>query len=285
MLTIFSIPKPFRGHIGVIQSNAIQSWTLLHPACKVILFGNEEGTAEMATQYKVQYIPEVERNEYGTPLLNYMFKKAQQITSNQILCYVNADIILMSDFLKAIERVKRCSFFFLGKPFLLVGQRWNVDINEAWDFSASNWKTRLRDYVLRTGSLASVSAIDYFVFTRGLLEDMPPFAVGRPAWDNWVIYLARSLGYPVINATSAIIAVHQNHDYSHNTNGKTGVYQGPEARHNLELAGGLDHCYSLVDATWTLTPRWLRPAWGRISRQRKKQTEAFLSKERLKTKQ
>ena len=26
MLTIFTIPKPFIGHIGVIQRNAIMSW-------------------------------------------------------------------------------------------------------------------------------------------------------------------------------------------------------------------------------------------------------------------
>ncbi len=29
MLTLFTIPKPFAGHIGLIQRNAIASWTLL----------------------------------------------------------------------------------------------------------------------------------------------------------------------------------------------------------------------------------------------------------------
>ncbi len=31
MITIFAIPKPFKGHIDVIQRNAIQSWTKLSP--------------------------------------------------------------------------------------------------------------------------------------------------------------------------------------------------------------------------------------------------------------
>ena len=31
MLTIFTIPKPFVGHIGVIQRNAIISWLNLSP--------------------------------------------------------------------------------------------------------------------------------------------------------------------------------------------------------------------------------------------------------------
>jgi hypothetical protein len=43
MLTIFSTPKPFHGHSGIIQRNALKSWTLLHPDVEVILFGIEDG--------------------------------------------------------------------------------------------------------------------------------------------------------------------------------------------------------------------------------------------------
>jgi hypothetical protein len=31
MLTFFTTAKPFRGHHGIIQRNALKSWTLLHP--------------------------------------------------------------------------------------------------------------------------------------------------------------------------------------------------------------------------------------------------------------
>jgi len=37
MLTLFTIPKAFQGHTGVIQRNAIRSWTLLRPECEIIL--------------------------------------------------------------------------------------------------------------------------------------------------------------------------------------------------------------------------------------------------------
>ena len=46
MLTLFTIPKVFRGHIGVIQRNAIKSWTLLRPACEVVLLGDEGDAGE-----------------------------------------------------------------------------------------------------------------------------------------------------------------------------------------------------------------------------------------------
>ena len=62
MLTSFSIPKPFKGHVGVIQRNAIQNRTLLHPDCGIILCGDEPGTEEAACKFKIQYIPQIERS-------------------------------------------------------------------------------------------------------------------------------------------------------------------------------------------------------------------------------
>jgi len=44
MLTLFALPKPFRGRNGIIQQNAIRSWTLLEPTPEIILFGDEFGT-------------------------------------------------------------------------------------------------------------------------------------------------------------------------------------------------------------------------------------------------
>ena len=59
MLTIFSTPKPFVGHIDIIQRNAIKSWTLLHPDVEVILFGDEEGAAEVCQEFGIRHEPEV----------------------------------------------------------------------------------------------------------------------------------------------------------------------------------------------------------------------------------
>ena len=36
MLTLFTTPKPFYGHIDVIQRNALKSWTLAAPQAEVI---------------------------------------------------------------------------------------------------------------------------------------------------------------------------------------------------------------------------------------------------------
>jgi hypothetical protein len=41
MLTLFTTAKPFEGHSGVIQRNALKSWKLLHPDIEIILFGDD----------------------------------------------------------------------------------------------------------------------------------------------------------------------------------------------------------------------------------------------------
>lgn len=252
MLTLFTIPKPFRGHIAVIQRNAIRSWTLLQPACEILLFGDDEGTAEVAAEFGLRHIPDVARSEYGTPLVNDLFEQAQQRATHDLLCYVNADILLMSDFMAAVRRIP-------FRRFLMAGRRWDLDLEQAWDFQPG-WENRLREYTLRYGKLHPPVGIDYFVFTRGLWEDIPPFAIGRTAWDNWLIYEARARGAPLIDATRAVMAVHQNHDYAHVPGGFEEAWKGPEAERNRALMGDFDHLYTLTDATWFLTPRWLLPA-------------------------
>ena len=210
MLTLFTVPKAFRNHIGVIQSNAIQSWVRLSPSCDVILFGDEEGIAEAASRCKVQHVPEVLRNQYGTPLLNDLFEKVQNIATHNIVCYVNADIILMGDFIRAVERISQCE-----KPFLLVGRRWDTDFEKPLDFEQSNWEGELRVYVKQRGKLRPPASIDYFVFQKGLYKDMPAIAIGRAFFDNWLLWEAHSLGAWLVDASEVIMAVHQNHDYSH----------------------------------------------------------------------
>lgn len=251
MLTLFAMPKPFRGHIGIIQENAIRSWTLLQPRPRILLFGDEEGTAETADRLGVCHVPQIARNEFGTPLLDGLVRQAETLASSDTLCYINSDILLMSDFMPAVTKVTQQQ-----SRFLMGGRRWNFDLTERLAFEP-DWEATLREQVAARGELFLAGAIDYFVYSRGLWGDLPPFAIGRTVWDNWLLYRARALKAPLIDATSAVMAVHQNHDYGHHTGGKAGVWDGPEAQRNRQLAGGEHHLYTLNVATHVLTPRGL----------------------------
>ena len=252
MLTIFSIPKAFRGHIDVIQRNAITSWTLLHPRPEIILLGDDEGTAAVAKELGVHHCPVVCRNEYGTPLVDDLFEKAHSLARNDVLCYANADIILMSDFMDAVRRVAKWR-----RRFLMIGRRWDVDVDKRLDFG-QQWDGTLRSDTAKRGRLHDEAGIDYMVFRRGVWQQIPPFAIGRPAWDNWMVYAAHSRGVAVVDATPVVTAIHQNHDYSHVRDGEGGSWKGPEERRNKALAKGGRH--DIDDATWLLGRRSAVPA-------------------------
>ena len=253
MLTLFAVPKHFKGHFNIIQRNAIQSWMRLKSSCEVILFGDDEGTAEVADEYGARHCPEIARNEFGTPLLNDIFEKAQRLSSNKLLCFINSDIILLSDFPKALRNLP-------FRHILVAGQRWDMQIDQPLDFNDAAWETKLRDRLGKNAVLHTPDGIDYFVFSHGLWGKIPPFAIGRPAYDNWLIYRARARRAAVIDATPVITAIHQNHDYSHAPNGWQTVWEGPESIQNKELAGGSKKFFTLLDANWQLTPNgFIRP--------------------------
>ena len=55
MITFFTTGKPFRGADGIIQRNALKSWKLLDPDVEVIVFGDEEGAAEVCADYGLRH--------------------------------------------------------------------------------------------------------------------------------------------------------------------------------------------------------------------------------------
>ena len=247
MLTIFSSPKPFKGHINIIQRNAIKSWTLLQPRPEIILIGDEEGTAEVCQEFGLFHISEVERNEYGTPLLNKVFHIGQLNASNPYVCYVNADIILLNCFMEAAQRVAK----LMGENyFLAVGRRWSLEVSKPLDFKDTHWESKLRACLESYGKIGLPWSIDYFLFPKGLWKNIPPFVLGRCHWDNWLVYDVYSRGIRIINITPTTVVIHQNHDYSHISGGAEGLRKGQEKRHNWELQG---RYYSRIFNIWDST--------------------------------
>lgn len=263
LLTIFTAPKPFTNpHIAMIQRNALRSWLALGKEVEVLVIGEEEGLAETAAELGIRHLPQVERSAYGTPLVSSMFALARH-SNARLLCCVNADIILTADILDAgrnlLEKQQR---------FLAVGQRWDLDVNEPLDFSAG-WQERLRELVRREGKLHKATGSDYFLFPRECFNDIPPFAIGRAGWDNWMIYAARSQGFPVVDASKDVFIVHQNHDYSHLPGGQP-HYKHPETLENVRLAGGRRTIFELSDVSHHLVNgKLVRPpfSWRRFWRE------------------
>jgi hypothetical protein len=272
MLTLFSTPKPFVGHINVIQRNALQSWKLLHPDAEVILFGDDNGAAEVCRKFGFRHEPEVLRSQLGTKRLDSIFGKAQQLARHETLCYANCDIILTHDLLEAYRTVAA------WRPnHLIVGRRWDTDIIDPIDFSNSDWQQRIVEIAKRKGIQRFYHNIDYFLFPRGLYKEIPPLVIGRVWWDHWLVGKAHALGTAVVDGSELVCAVHQNHDYGYHARGIEGVWNDEDARRNLELAKADCRLATIEDAPYRLTGQgikksyfyWLAPAkrrWRSVTR-------------------
>lgn len=279
LLTIFSAPKAFKGHIGIIQENAIRSWLCLHPKPKIILFSNEAGTAEVVRRLNVQLVTAVETNAFGTPLVSNMFSQADNLAAGDVLAFVSADIILTQSTLDAARIAMDWS-----RRFLLVAQRYDVDVRRLLEFD-EGWEQRWAAKAVAGGKLHTPGAVDLFLYPRGQYEHMPPFAIGRTAYDNWLLWNTVASEIPLIDATRFVTLIHQNHDYAHAL--KVDVWDGEEARENRKWIKHWTNYYSIAHANWTLGPDGqIVPAMGwkyRMARPRQLISHAFRASRRIRT--
>jgi len=252
-LSLFTCPKAFTGLAGRIQRNALANWKALGPQVEILLMGDDPGVAEAAQEYGCRHIPAVARNSYGTPLLNDIFRQGAEAAKASYLCYLNADILLPPTFLEAVRKT-----YGRWEAFLLAGRRWNVDLPEELDFSGE-WGELLETIRQQRGVLFTPDAIDYFVFPKGRYADMPAFAIGRYAWDNWILRQSVAQGIPMVEATEFVPVLHQNHDYRHIVDAQdNGRVENPECHENIALLhkafpGVWEGKRSLTAAGWRLT--------------------------------
>ena len=242
-LTIFATPKRFEGQFDRIQRNAVDSWVALGPDVEVILIGDDDGTADVCQEHDILHVPSVATNAKGVPLLSDLWRIGQTHATAPVVCFVNADIVLMDDFLEATRAAAKAH-----NEFLLVGQRWDLDLPQRLNALGGQWPAELRSQVARRGTLNSPLWVDYFAFPVGQYPDLLPCVIGRPGYDHWIVWQTLQRGIPVIDATEAVLAVHQHHDYSHG-GGKAAVYKGSDAAYNYDLIGGRAHLRHIGHAT------------------------------------
>ncbi len=251
MLTLFTIPKAFRDHTGVIPRNAIRSWLALSPRPEIILLGDDPGTAPICQEFGLRHMPDIPYTRYGKPDVGELFSRVQTVAAHDVLAYVNADICLYDDFTAALNvlhwRLPR---------FLMCGQRHNLDVDyDITDFAA------VRALAIMRNDLLVATGTDYFAFTRGMLNGMTAgLGAGHLAWDNYIPWYAVEHNHAaLVDATPAVTVVHQNHpapDY--------GDHPGARANHALvrqqnPFQPGAYCGLFLKDASHRLTLDGLRP--------------------------
>lgn len=207
------------------QRNAVFSWKSIRPNCHVVLFGNERGTAQLASELQVTHIVDVPRGPGNLPLVNELFARAEMLAAKlvgvKVLLYVNADIVLTDELPRAVltalaERGNR--------PMLLMGKRYNSVNFRATELSAAgaSWQSLVRraasDVPRDYNHNNNRWAIDYFAFTPGafgaLPASVPPFSLGIAVFDNWLVHSLIAHKAFVVDASLVVPAVHQSHPIS-----------------------------------------------------------------------
>ena len=252
-LTLFTAPKPFTNpHINIIQRNAVKNWLQLGDEICVLLMGRETGMPEVAEEMGIRHVHEVECHEAGPPLISSMIHYARDLSDSPFLCISNADILYFPELLETTLQAAK-----LADNFLLLGQRWDLNIEQELDFS-SGWEERLWQDVQARGKLHPPLGSDYFIFPRHLLVDIPRFTIGRSGWDNWIIFHALEQNWTVLDMTPSLRIVHQDHDYSH-LPGNRPPYKLPETKENIVLAGGEENMLTIMDMPYQLVNGKIKP--------------------------
>tara|TARA_B100001250_G_C19817562_1_gene799595 strand:+ start:8253 stop:9125 length:873 start_codon:yes stop_codon:yes gene_type:complete len=248
MITLFATPKNFTGIYKIIQKNALKSWRSLSPNIQIIIFGDSDGSKEISDEINAEYVPNVRCSPQGTPYLSDLFKKADQLAKFPIMTFINADIILPEIF---IEKVRILTNY--KKNFLMVGHRWDMDVNYLIDFNNYKEQNSFWEEARKNSIKHGCTGIDYFIFRRFQWRNIPDFAIGRPGYDNWLLWNARRHLIHVIDATEDIMVVHQNHDYKfHNITKDPKLFNEPDGIMNREIykkkiLNLLDTNYKLVN--------------------------------------
>jgi hypothetical protein len=256
MITFLASPKAFTGRAAIQQTAAVRSWLAVAAGVEVILYGDSPGTAECCLDLGIRHVPDIASNKRGIPYFCAITAHAAVHARHDLQVYLNCDILLTPHILEAIKRVQLSNF-------LMIGQRIDLTDGVTVDVDSPDFVNQLNE-LANSGriNLHPHNGSDYFAFRRGMWSGLPPVIVGRGGYDNALISFCIQHRIPIIDATLAMLAIHQFHDYGHLAGGVAEVFRGEDAKSNLEFVPQ-DAVPNMENADFILKDANLKPNRGR----------------------
>ena len=262
LLTLYTWPKSFADdHIARIQRNAVRSWLLLDPKPCILVFGDEPGVKEYCDEFGLTRVSEAMEVIDGTVRIRDMAVVAETLSATRFYCFINADIILTNSLIQALPAIS--STF---ERFLLGASPWNVNITEDLRYEPG-WEEVLEKRARGENDLRPRVSSDFFLYPKGYLASAPDLIIGRPYIDNGLMWYTRKRGDPLIDASTGVFTVHQNHHYKHFGEKADRKGETSGALFNVKAVGGRGRLYTWANATDHYLKDGLHPYWaGRICR-------------------
>jgi len=245
VVSILTSFKPFVGEDEHRQVNALASWRALGPDVEILAFARSSGLERWSDRYGVQQVLDVPTFEGRLPRVDAVFAYAEEHARHEHLIYVNGDIILFRDLLRALGAIPL-------ERWVLVGQRIDVDVRDELSFGDALADDMLRQRLRSVGRLHNVGGLDYFAWVRGSMPSLPPLYLGAAGWDNHAVFCCRRSGVAVVDATRALSVFHQDHPHLTTPDGGRDAYEGPAATSNLAHIGDVMHRLYTTDASFWL---------------------------------
>ena len=257
MITFLTSPKEFIGDIGRNQVRAIKSWKNIHPDNEIILYGKSNTADQVAKDLNLKYVPDIFSTSTGLPYFNAIARHAKVHGKHDLQIYLNADIMLNKCIL---DPLKHIAF----KKFLIVGQRIDLSKDVYIDLYCEDWLDTLKELAeAGTAKLHATCGKDYFIFNRGLWENITDLVIGRGGYDTALMAFCLRNKIPIIDATSSILAIHLYHEYERDNKAGKKVTEDEFAMQNIAQHDIVHSGPTVADADWLFKDQKLHRNFSR----------------------
>ena len=208
----------------LVHNSTVKNWLSFRPFVIPVVFTNDKTIASKCRRNGWDVLPARVTALDDIPVIKFMYLDAMKAYNTSYYAYSNSDILYSSNL---VDTLLGCAYnlsnilnvtysidsFLYGKsvyakqPTLIIGQRTNVQNvtrNEisTWDAITSVGRNR--------GVLFGGFGFDYFITSKNYTwEKSAEVIVGKPSYDNWLVYNARIQKHKIIDATTTLLAIHQ----------------------------------------------------------------------------
>ena len=191
-----------------VYNNTINVLSTLIPDIQSVLFLPKEDMAFYDPPKGWDVLPISAFACGGAPVLKNMFLDAYKKFNSTFYGYVNADILFNKGIIDTLRTIRSSTIFNAKKPILISGRRFDIQLEKLGIKHISTPEEVEKLYP--RGSLQFGFAEDVFI-TKSTYpwQFMLDLVIGRPKYDNYLVYTSRIHKVLVIDASSTVIALHQ----------------------------------------------------------------------------
>ncbi|MBF93368.1 MAG: hypothetical protein CMB78_06300 [Euryarchaeota archaeon] len=203
-IRVFTTFAGFDYENNIIQRNAFDSWKRLN--LDVYVFSVDEKVRDICEKENFTFVNEfLKTEENDLPILKSMISiMASKIDNEDIMVYLNSDIILDDGFINSLDFISNST----EKQFLAVSQRFDWQWDKVSRVDANNIDF---EKIQSEGKLHLPGGLDCFAFTKYFYDvsEIPNFIVPRGRFDHWLMGKALSSDLPVFDFTDVYTLIHQ----------------------------------------------------------------------------